>query len=253
MSQSPTDESTIVDKAESSRAELVTDARKQKVEARSKVLVGKSWLQIIRHVLRERNNIVVVGTRHLCDIQGWFLGSTGIKLLRKCHCPVWIAQPLGGKDVSSILVAHDLWPAGDLAMELGSSTAILRNAQLHVLHTAKFPELDYMFPAKVSAKRKRANRDEAQAHIRAQLAATSLERAAHLHLEIEPPDVAVLNCISQYENRPRGDGKRSVEQALRASSLANTAERVLTRFPCSLLAVKPLGFESPSSLQQQEA
>ena len=92
LSESSTGESTIVDEAEKRLAELASKAREEGIVATSHVVVGKSWLELIRQVLRKQHDLVLVGTRHMGAIQGFFLGSTGIKLLRKCPCAVWVAH-----------------------------------------------------------------------------------------------------------------------------------------------------------------
>ena len=247
ISESATNESTIVDEAKTRLAELVEKARGEGLAADSHVVLGKSWMELIRQVLRAKYDLVVVGTRHLGAIQGLLLGSTGIKLLRKCPCPVWVTQPPIYKEVQSILVAHDLRPVGDLAMELGCSMAKLQNARLHVLHAAEYPEFDYMFPAKISAERKQAYREEAEAHIHAQLAAADLPHPAQVHLAAEPPDFAIAQCIELYDIDLVTMGTVG-RTGISGFITGNTAERLLSRIPCSLLAVKPLGFESPITL-----
>lgn len=248
FSEGATDESTIVNEAKDRLAELVAKARDEEVVADSHVVIGKSWLELIRQVLRARHDLVVVGTRHLGALQGFLLGSTGIKLLRKCPCPVWVTQPPADSEMDSILVAHDLRPVGDLAMELGCSMAKLQNAKLHVVHAAEFPEFDYMLPATVSAEHKQAYRRDADAHIQAQLAAAGLPQPAQLHLVIEPPDFAIMNCIERHgiDLIVMGTVGRT---GIPGFITGNTAERLLPRIPCSLLAVKPSGFESPVSLE----
>lgn len=248
FSESATDESTIVNEAKERLAELVAKAREGGVVADSHVVIGKSWLELIRQVLRARHDLVVVGTRHLGAIQGFLLGSTGIKLLRKCPCPVWVTQSPVDKESGSILVAHDLRPVGDLAMELGCSMAKLQNAKLHVVHAAEFPEFDYMFPARISAEHKKAYRREADAHIQAQLAAADLPHPAQIHFVIEPPDIAIMNRIEQYDIDLIVMGTVG-RTGIPGFITGNTAERLLPRIPCSLLAVKPSGFESPVSLK----
>ena len=163
------------------------------------MVVGKSWLELIRQVLRNQHDLVLVGTRHMGAIQGFFVGSTGIKLLRKCPCAVWVTQPRTGQEFDSILVAHDLRKVGDLALELGCSMAKLQHAQLHVVHAAEFPEFDYMFPARISAERKQTYRDEAEEHIETQLAKTDLPLPAQVHFVIEPPEFAILHSIEQHQ------------------------------------------------------
>jgi len=247
ISESSTDESTVLAEARDRMAVLVENARKEGVVADSQVIVGKSWLELIRQVLRYQNDLVLVGTRHMGPIKGYFLGSTGMKLLRKCPCAVWVTQPLVDQKFDSILVAHDLRPVGDLAMELGCSMAEHQNAQLHVVHAAEYPEFDYMFPARVSADRKKAYRDEADRHIQSQIAGAGLPLSAKVHFAIEPPDEAIMNCIEQHavDLLVMGTVGRT---GISGFITGNTAERLLPRIPCSLLAVKPPGFESPVSL-----
>ncbi len=247
INESNTDEPTVLDEAEDRLAELVTKARQEGVAADSEVVVGKSWLELIRRVLRKQHDLVLVGTRHMSAIKGFFLGSTAIKLLRKCPCAVWVTQPLVDHEFDSILVAHDLRPVGDLAMELGCSMARLQTAQLHVVHAAEYPEFDYMFPASVSAERKRTYRDEAERHIETQISGTDLPLPAKVHFMIEPPDVAIMNCVEQHaiDLLVMGTVGRT---GISGFITGNTAEHLLPRIPCSLLAVKPPGFESPVSL-----
>lgn len=182
-------------------------------------------------------------------LQGLLLGNTGIKLLRKCPCAVWVTQPRAARDFDAILVAHDLRPVSDLAMELGYSMAKLQNAQLHVVHAAEFPEFDYMFPARISAEQKRAYRDAAEEHIERQLEGADLPLPAKVHFVIEPPDLAIMNCVKRYDVDliVMGTvGRAGIDGFI----MGNTAERILPRISCSLLAVKPPGFKSPVVLDE---
>ncbi|MDF1845362.1 MAG: universal stress protein [Rubripirellula sp.] len=90
VSKSKTDESTVLDEAKARLAEPAAKARAEGVVAGSHVVIGKSWLALIRLVLRNDHDLVLVGTHRLGAIKGFVLGSTGIKLLRKCTCAVWI-------------------------------------------------------------------------------------------------------------------------------------------------------------------
>ena len=247
ISENSTDKSTVLEEAKNRMAQLVAQAQEQGITARSHVVVGKSWLELIRQVLRNQHDLVLVGTRHMGAIQGFFLGSTGIKLLRKCPCPVWVTQPRAGQDFDSILVAHDLRNVGDLAMELGCSMAKLQDAQLHVVHAAEYPEFDYMFPARISAERKQAYGNEAEEHIAKQLAEADLPLPAKVHFVIEPPEFAIMHCIEQnnVDLVVMGTVGRT---GISGFITGNTAERLLPQIPCSLLAVKPPGFVSPVAL-----
>ena len=96
--------------------------------------------------------------------------------------------------------------------------------------------------------RKQAYRDEANKHIETQIAAANLPRPAKTHYVIEPPEEAIMNCIEQHDIDLVVMG--TVGRAgISGFITGNTAERLLPRIPCSLLAVKPPGFVSPVSAE----
>jgi len=118
-----------------------------------------------------------------------------------------------------------------------------------LLAASEFPEFDYMFPARISAERKQAYRDEAEKHIETQLAGADLSLPAKMHFVVEPPDFAIMNCIEQQDIDLLVMG--TVGRAgVSGFITGNTVERLLPRIPCSLIAVKPPGFKSPVSLDE---
>ncbi len=243
---------TVMDHASEVVAKIAERARKEGLAAESLVVHGKSWVEMIRQVLQENHDLVIVGTRHLGPVKSFLMGSTGIKLLRKCPCPVWVTQPQQERRNASILVAHDLRPVGDLAMELGCSMAQLHDAQLHVLHAAEYPEFDYMFPARITAEKVARYHRDAKQHIATQLAKFELAQPVQVHIVTESPDFAILKHIERH----------SIELLLMGTVArvgipgfitGNTAERLLPQIPCSVLAVKPAGFKSPVTLGEEFA
>ena len=238
---------TVADHATEVVAKLAETASEEGLAADSLVAYGKSWLEIIHQVLRESHDLVIIGSRNLSAVQHMLLGSTGSKLLRKCPCPVWVTHPQPDRTNDSILVAHDLRPVGDLAMDLGCSMAKLHNAQLYVVHASEYPEFDFMSPAGISAERKQSYRDEAEQHIQSQLDQAELPLPAKVHFAAESPDVAIMNCVEQHsiDLLVMGTVGRTGISGL---ITGNTAERLFHRIPCSLLAVKPPEFKSPVTL-----
>ena len=241
-------EATVLSEAKERMALLVEKARDKGIVAESHVVVGKSWLELIRQVLRNDHDLVIVGTRQLGAVQSTFLGSTGIKLLRNCPCPVWITRP-PSQESKSILVAHDLRPVGDLAMELGSNMARLLKAPLHVMHASEYPEIVDKFPSGVvTEERKTAYREESVASIQKQLDKADLSVPTKVHFSTEQPDLAILHSIEE------NDVDLLVMGTIGRSGIpgfvtGNTVERLLSQVPCSLLAVKPPGFVSPISVE----
>ena len=239
-------ENTVLTQANELLNSLVQKAAASNVEAELKVQFGKSWLEIIKHTIQNRNDLVVAGTRHLGSVKGFLMGSTGIKLLRKCPCPVWITQPQPNQEFKTVLVAHCLREVGDTAMDLGCSMAELNNAQLHVLHSMEFPEFDSMLPASIPAERVAQYRAKTEQHIRSQLAKFELPRAPEIHIVTESPDIAVLNHIKAHDVQLVAMGTIA-RTGIAGFITGNTAERLLPQIPCSVLAVKPSGFVSPFS------
>ena len=80
-------DSTLVDKAQAVLATLVEKANRQGVTANSRVVFGKSWVELIRQVLAGNHDLVITGTRNQSGLTDMLFGSTGIKLLRKCPLP----------------------------------------------------------------------------------------------------------------------------------------------------------------------
>ncbi len=175
------------------------------------------------------------------------MGGTGIKLLRKCPCPVWITQPQLGTELKSILVAHDLRSVGDLAMELGCSMAALHGAQLHVLHSLEFPKIENALQGGLSSEASAECRAKAERHINARLASYELAKPPQVHLVTDPPDFVILEHINKHavDLLVMGTIART---GIAGFIVGNTAERLLPRIPCSVLAIKPEGFVSPVTL-----
>lgn len=244
IEQSQEGDPSVITEAKEVLSGLVAKATAEGIEAHMEVRFGKSWLELIRRAMQNDHDLVIAGTRHLGVLKGFLMGSTGIKLLRKCPCPVWITQPQREKHLTSILVAHCLRKVGDTAMELGASLAQLYGAQLHVVHALEFPELDHVFPARIRAEKVDEFRANAQQHIDAQLANFKLAQSPQVHIVTEAPDFAVLKRIEEYavDLLVMGTIART---GIPGFITGNTAERLLPQLRCSVLAVKPHGFRSP--------
>ncbi len=244
------DKRTVEDHAKEVMVNLVDQARSQGVVAESRVGFGRSWIEIIRQVIRADHDLVIVGAKDPNGVMQFLTGSTEIKLLRKCPCAVWVAKPTPDRTIGSILVAHDLRPVGDLAMELGCSMAQLNNAELHLLHAAEYPEFDSILPAaRVSAESAAKYRRNAEQHIAAQLRKFDLPKPARVHFTKRAAEFAIWHCIEDHhiELLVMGTIGRS---GIRGFITGNTAERILPLVPCSILAVKPIGFQSPVTLEE---
>lgn len=236
---------TVVKEAEARLAELVAKATAEGVEAESSVVIGKSWLKMIHKVLRDDHDLVIIGTRHKGAIEGLLLGSTAMKLVRKCPCAVWVTKPLKEKKLNSIVVAHDLRPVGEQALELGSEMARLQESQLHIVHAAEFGEhVEAFTPSTPQDVLQKEYCQKVEKTIGQQLAKTGFTQPVEIHTRIESPESAIMSCIKKHEADLIVIGTVA-RTGISGFITGNTAERLLPRIPCSLLAIKPEKFISP--------
>ena len=117
---------TLIADSEGRLAAIAQRAKAESVDADYVLTFAKSWVEIIRQVLKQRHDLVIAGTHQRGTAASVLFGSTGMKLLRKCPCPVWITKPREHHEIGSVLVANDLSPISDLALELGVSIADLQ-------------------------------------------------------------------------------------------------------------------------------
>jgi universal stress protein E len=248
--------------------DLVQQAQTQGVEAQSKLVPGKGWLEIIHQVLRGKHDLVVVGKRDVTDLRRVLFGNTSMKLLRRCPCPVLVTKPptfasgvLGanvrrglGADASplNILVATDLKPSSENVLRLAIALAQQMNARLHVLHVVEY-QLDEVcnigLPDAKQDEYRRRVRAHAQEVLHAQLEKTDYKVLCprievHLGGDVGLPDVAIQHFIQAHNIHLLVMGTIG-RGGIQGIMIGNTAERLLPEVHCSVLAVKPPDFVCP--------
>ncbi len=242
----------VFDEAHALLGQLVAKARQQGVSAESNVLLGKSWIRLIQEVLKKNYDLLIVGTRHEGLVDRVLIGSTAIKLLRKCPCPVWIAKPSDGQPLSSTLVAHDLRQVGRHAVNLGVALARSFHLQLTVLHgIEQLPVGDPTGFGLPSGDSERLHH-EARERVLMDLELANVDRGS---LEPLSPPVQIRTVNGSPERRILDLIQQNAIDLLIMGTVGrsgihgmltgNTAERLLSRLQCSLLAIKPEGFECP--------
>jgi universal stress protein E len=237
-------------------SDLVQQARARGIEAENKLALGRSWLEIIRQVLRDKHDLLLVGTRDRTGLGRMIFGSTAIKLVRRCPCPVWVAKPEPEPAQWNILVASDLTPVSEKALVLAARLSRITLATIHLLHVVDFP-LDQVWSiglpdAKEEAYRRGVRREAEQA-LQAQIdhaGARSLSPAVQIRLVDDVgglPDEGILSFIQENEIDLLVMGTIG-RSGITGVMIGNTAERILPELTCSLLAVKPVEFVCPVRL-----
>lgn len=207
----------------------------------------RAWLFISREVSRTEEELVVVGKRDQERDKGRRLGSVAMKLMRKCPAAIWAVRPEHDLVHKLVLGATDLTPVGREAADLaGWITRNSKDCQLHLVHALRIsnelrradpPLSEDEYSKALDELRAKAleaicegltePEPEPKVHI-GRGAPAQVIREAVQHLG---PDLLVMGTLS----------KGGVAGMLTGS----TAERLLQRVDCSLLAVKPHDFVSP--------
>jgi universal stress protein E len=235
---------------------LVRKAREQGLSADDKLAAGKSWLELARQAMREQHDLVLIGTRDRKGLEWMLFGSTAVKVLRRCPCPVLVVKPGGEPSPLKILVASGLDPTAEEGLRLVVELAQVTPAEVHLLHVVDFP-LDRHWATALPDAREEAYRQRVREHAVKELegqidrvGARRLAPPVQVHLMDEIgilPDEGILQFLQKnpMDLMVMGTVGRS---GIASVMIGNTAERMLPQLSCSLLAVKPKDFVSSVKL-----
>ncbi len=214
-------------------------------------------IRVIRHVLRNAHDLVVMGVEPGDNARGF--KAVSMELLRKCPCAVWLCRPIERTDQTGhIAVAVDPQSEGqaghDLALKLlkqGRSLADMYDTELNIVSCWDYPLEEYL----------RGNVWIKMSEIELQKAVTDSQacHAAALDGLIHESSIGGTHQIHQVRGQPDKlipafieDKKINVlvmgtvaRTGIPGFIMGNTAENVLQKLSCSVLAVKPNGFVSP--------
>jgi nucleotide-binding universal stress UspA family protein len=249
--------------------EKIVNATEMKgVDIEVKVLVGKPFLEIIRQVLRYKYDLVIKCVDISKRIGGGIFGSTDMHLIRKCPCPVWMIKHPDYERYSNILAAVDLDPEDTQRdslnrpiLEIATSLALAESSELHIVHAWEFPAESFL----------RSPRTEhTAAEVDAMIEEERVQRKKWLEQLVDEHSAAVgkeaVEFVMPKLHLVQGNARRAVPEKARELGvdlivmgtvaragipgffMGNTAESILNQIDCSVLTIKPPGFESPVSL-----
>ena len=232
-----------------------------------KVVAGRRFVEIIREVLVEKRDLVIkaIGPRH--GVPSLF-GSTDMKLLRQCPCPIWLIKSTESKGEQQILAAVDYDPKDDAEDELNhrilgmaTSLALSEFGELHVVHAWRLAYEKTLRAGRTrySSAEVNAILEDVESHRRQwldELVDTHCERYGKEVGEYLKPRTHLIKgradhvvpalCVDlAAELVVMGTVGRVGVPGL---VIGNTAEAILRKIECSVLAVKPTGFISPVAL-----
>lgn len=253
----------IADRRE--KADALADAIGQHgVEAKMRIAIGTPFLEIIRQVLRDEHDLVILAAEGKSGVKDRLFGSTSMHLMRKCPCPVWVIKPTSREKPIRILAAVDaISDAPDceraslnpLTLQLASSLARMEGSELHVVQAwSVLAETYQSVRAQFEESVIRQLRDETKQQYTRKLDSllSGIDPtgvAIHQHLpKADDASIAIVElaeCLD-IDLLVMGTVCRT---GLAGFFIGNTAEQVLSEVDCSVLTVKLEGFVTPVTLE----
>jgi nucleotide-binding universal stress UspA family protein len=148
----------LIKKAEGRQLEqVIALIRSLGVQASGKVLHGTPFIAIIREVMWNGHDLVMITAEDIKGLKRVLFGTTTMHLMRKCPCPVWVMKPDQPKQLRAILAAVDPTPSDEerntlnyKIMELATSLAHRERCELLVIHTWSYALESHVQSGRVS-------------------------------------------------------------------------------------------------------
>lgn len=208
--------------------------------------VGEPYVEIIRAVKKRSHDLVVVGAGNTADWRHRILGGTASRLVRKCPSSVWVVKTDSPFPPRKVLVPIDYSKVSHKAMLEAAEICRVSGAELHLLHVVDSSDVVDDLLSKIP--KGQEMQSEMERYASQKLESIEKEFLGDLpvvrHLEWGTPWKVISKLLgeSSFDLIAMGTvGRGGVSGLL----LGNTAERILTMSPCSVLTVKPDGFQSP--------
>lgn len=242
------------------------------LEIQTQVLIGIPFLEIISEVLRNKRDLVIKASEN-GGLMDRMFGSDDMHLLRKCPCPVWLVKSKAPMKYKRILAAVDVdkcYPAEELetrhllnlkTLEMATSLALSEFAELHVVYAWESIEDIAMKYALVGMLNKDTVVDPGE--IKKQYRRTLdglidnvLGKLGQGTEEFIKPKIHLLKGsprkeIPSFVNESKIDlvvMGTVARTGISGFFMGNTAETILNKLECPVLAIKPQGFVTPVQL-----
>jgi len=235
--------------------QFVSSVKHDALRINTKVLVGPTFLEIIREVIRNKHDLVIMTAEGKDGFRERLFGSTSMHLMRECPCPVWVMKPTRRKRIERILAAVDPDPRdktktllNETILELAVSLAEMETAELHVVHAwrlygeSSMKNSSWLQTPKVSLylKQEKAKQQEL---LNSLVSKYPLENVK-VHL-VKGEAYDVIRRVVKKEKTDLLVMGTVCRTGIAGFLIGNTAENVLNGVDCSVLTVKPEGFASP--------
>lgn len=220
----------------------------------TEVLIGAPFLAVIRDILKHGHDLVI---KDIDDEEG--PDATDMHLLRKCPCPLWLEHPMSDERIERVAVAVD--PVPDDTQNLALSSTLMEIAvglkqsehcMLHVIH-AWLILYESILRQNIAQDQWEQFMEESERTARDQLKSflkpfTQSIQDDGIHLLKGDPGQVIPAFVRKrsMDLLVMGTVART---GIQGFLIGNTAEIILKRIGCSIIAVKPSGFRTPVKLE----
>ncbi|QDT60512.1 Universal stress protein E [Stieleria bergensis] len=216
------------------------------------LLQGDLAERTVERVIVHGHDLLLKTAEHPHGITQHMFGTVGQRLMRKCPCPVWIIKAAPEPKLKKILVAISPFPLEQqrhpmnvMMMKLATSLTCMNDCELNVVSV--WPDL--ALATKNEQSETKLLQDEALEEIVGPYRCQVDDLQTHL-LEGDPADaITGLTLKLDVDLLVLGTVCRSNFVFF---TMGNTAEQVLQRVQCSVLAVKPDWFLASVAKAAQE-
>lgn len=241
------------------------------VNIKSKVLGGAIFPEIIHEVLRNGYDLVIKCAEKTSSLHDRIFGSTDMHLLRKCPSPVWIMKSNEKEKYQRIFAAVDfeedtgnnnLSGLNQQILEMASSLALSEFSELHIVHAWTVWGESLLNAPRFSW----AEKNEVSDWVEKQRMADEIKMNALMTNLSEMLKQDTMGYLKPQVHIIKGEAHKVIPNLAREKEadlvvmgtvartgipgliMGNTAESILNRIECSVLAIKPPGFVTPVTL-----
>lgn len=229
--------------------------------------IGHAFVEIAKYAVECSADLVLKVAK--TDLLDRLFGHEDIRLLRKCPAPVWLIHRGDTQDYKKVIAAVDVnyhYPDDELAIRKqlnetvviqAAQVAVHENASLHIVHVIDDPVDLVIYDGIVDiAASTQQNQDDIE-----QERFNDLDALKDLICSANPDEV--VDALKIETHVLHGIARRDIPQWIAELNtdllvmgtvarvgipgffMGNTAESILNQVECSVLALKPHGFESP--------
>ena len=236
--------------------QTATQLKERDIRVKTLVASGQHlFLEVIKQVHTKKHDLVMMAADGVNSVREQLFGTQSMHLMRKCPCAVWVVKPSRRKKFRNVFAAVDPDPEnptrdGLNAKVIKRAATIAQNhsAKLHVIHVWK------ALGGEASRNRRWMSKQEIRLYVE-KVAETHRSRLDQL-LKKHSDGSEIVHMLQGRAGNIIPETVSDLQADLLVMGtvcrtgipgffIGNTAESILNQVDCSVLTIKPEGFESP--------